>query len=51
MAKKVMITLEGYQCERCDHKWIPKGAKEPRTCPDCKSPYWDVPKKNKKTKA
>jgi predicted Zn-ribbon and HTH transcriptional regulator len=40
------ITLKGYQCERCNHKWIPREESEiPRVCPKCKSPYWDKPRK------
>lgn len=39
------ITLKGYQCERCNHKWIPREENEiPRVCPKCKSPYWDKPR-------
>ncbi len=41
------IKIEGYFCERCNHKWIPRGNEEPRVCPKCKSPYWNRPKKNK----
>jgi predicted Zn-ribbon and HTH transcriptional regulator len=37
------VTLDGYQCERCDHKWVPRDAMEPKVCPKCKSPYWNVP--------
>ena len=44
--KKVKITLEGFKCERCGHKWIPReNTIEPRVCPKCKSPYWDRPRK------
>jgi hypothetical protein len=31
-------------CNRCNHEWLPK-AFEVRTCPKCKSPYWDAEKK------
>lgn len=39
-----------YDCERCDHVWIPRGAiagdeKTPTVCPRCKSPYWNRPRK------
>lgn len=30
-------------CLRCNHSWPTKG--EPRVCPKCKSPYWNMPKK------
>ncbi|MFH1307336.1 MAG: hypothetical protein ABIH72_00610 [archaeon] len=42
------ITLKGFICERCTHKWIPRNLQEPRVCPKCKSPYWNVPRKKKK---
>lgn len=43
--KKVPITLMGYRCERCGHEWVPRDTlKEPRVCPKCKSPYWNVPR-------
>lgn len=44
------ITVWGYVCERCGHEWVPKSIDEdrkPRTCPHCKSPYWDKPRRNK----
>ena len=41
----VDITVKGYKCERCGHKWVPRGKEEPRVCPKCKSAYWDKPKK------
>ena len=42
-----------FSCERCKEKWIPRDAtsakpKKPLTCPKCKSPYWDVPRKSDK---
>lgn len=43
---KISITVEGYKCERCEHEWIPrKKDKEPIICPNCKSPYWNIPRK------
>jgi hypothetical protein len=43
---RVPITVMGYKCERCGHEWSPRNEKrEPRVCPNCKSPYWNVPKK------
>jgi DNA-directed RNA polymerase subunit RPC12/RpoP len=46
------ITLQGYQCERCEHTWVPRqdSKEEPKVCPKCKSPYWNTPRqKPKKT--
>jgi DNA-directed RNA polymerase subunit RPC12/RpoP len=47
---RVTLKIEGYKCERCDHEWAPRspGAPPPRVCPNCKSPYWDIPRKKKK---
>lgn len=44
------ITITGYLCDRCGHQWVPRGDPEqkPLVCPKCKSPYWNVPRKNKK---
>ena len=43
---KVMLTVEGYRCERCRHEWIPREkGQEPTVCPKCKSPYWNKPRK------
>jgi len=44
---RVPITVMGYHCERCGHEWIPRGKSnmEPKTCPKCKSPYWDRSRK------
>jgi len=46
------VRLDGYICERCKHLWVPRNysKKEPLVCPKCKSPYWNIPKKNKKVK-
>jgi DNA-directed RNA polymerase subunit RPC12/RpoP len=42
----VPITVMGYRCERCGGEWVPKDAtKEPVTCPKCKSPYWNRPRR------
>jgi DNA-directed RNA polymerase subunit RPC12/RpoP len=47
------VELMGYRCERCSHEWLPRDrsddAPEPRVCPKCKSPYWDKPRKAKKS--
>ena len=44
------IKIEGYVCERCEHEWVSRNnitKEEPRVCPRCKSPYWNVPRKRK----
>jgi predicted Zn-ribbon and HTH transcriptional regulator len=36
------IQVQGFKCYRCGYRWVPKNpSKPPRTCPHCKSPYWD----------
>lgn len=47
---KIQITVNGFLCERCGHKWIPRTKidEDPIICPKCKSPYWNKPRKNKK---
>jgi predicted Zn-ribbon and HTH transcriptional regulator len=39
------ITLKGFLCERCGHKWAPRENEIPKVCPRCKSPYWNTPRK------
>ena len=47
---EIIIKLKGYECERCNHKWIPRSKETPVICPECKSPYWNKPKKHKSKK-
>ena len=49
----VKVQIWGYRCERCEHEWVPRtkaNGVEPRVCPKCKSPYWNVPRKPKRAK-
>lgn len=44
-----LVKLDGYQCERCEHTWLPReresyGKELPKVCPRCKSPYWNKPR-------
>jgi len=41
------IVLCEFECERCGHKWLPRSEERPRTCPKCKSAWWDTPRKQK----
>ena len=53
-----LITVTAYHCDRCGYEWLPRkrptGIGEgqlpelPRTCPHCKSAYWNSPRKNKR---
>jgi len=45
---KIKIELEGFKCERCGHKWIPRLSGIPSVCPGGKSPYWNKPRKREK---
>ncbi|MBT9164868.1 MAG: hypothetical protein DDT23_00879 [candidate division WS2 bacterium] len=39
-AKRFNIELKQLLCKRCLHEWLPRKT-EVRTCPKCRSPYWD----------
>lgn len=48
--------INAFKCLRCSHEWIPRVGMEellgtikekPRICPNCKSAYWDIPRKEK----
>jgi len=40
------VMLSGLRCDRYGHEWLPREASsEPRVCPKCKIPYWNVPRK------
>jgi predicted Zn-ribbon and HTH transcriptional regulator len=42
----VEIRVYGFKCERCGHEWVPRdNKKEPKVCPKCKSPYWNIKRK------
>lgn len=49
------VQLWGYRCTRCGHEWLPhrpkpeEAERTPRVCPRCKSPYWSVPRRNKRS--
>ena len=45
-------TVSAWVCSRCGHTWVGKAqhqgrGSEPKVCPKCASPYWDVPRKRK----
>ena len=37
------VTIPGFMCERCSHRWIRKQPHlpDPKVCPKCKSRYWN----------
>jgi len=47
---KQKIKLPKLHCHRCGHDWIPRKLVV-TVCPDCKSPYWEIPKKIKENSA
>jgi len=45
---RVPITIMGFKCDKCGHEWLPRReGYQPRSCPKCKSHYWDIPFKQK----
>ena len=45
------VLIEGYECERCGYRWSSRNGtgyrdeQDPNNCPNCKSPYWNKPRK------
>ena len=35
------LTIPTRDCKRCGHHWRIRFPREPKVCPECKSPYWD----------
>ena len=45
------VETKKLHCLRCNYDWFPRFPnKLPRTCANCGSPYWDLPRRNKKPK-
>ena len=44
-----VVKLIKLTCKRCNHSWIPR-TKDVRSCPKCKSPYWDQDRNSKGNK-
>ncbi len=43
------IVITELRCLRCGGTWIPRKAKMPGYCPKCNSPYWNKPRRVKKS--
>src|SRR2546422_3244317 len=45
------VQIPGVESERCGHIWTPRlqGEETPRVCPKCKSPYWDKPRRRRRS--
>lgn len=41
------LTLPTLKCKRCGHKWAPRRPELPKYCPNCKSPRWQDPPRNR----
>lgn len=41
---EMMRKFKEYGCKRCAHSWLGR-EQEPRVCPLCHSPYWNMEKK------
>lgn len=39
------MLMEKRICLRCDHGWYPRKEGASVQCPRCRSPYWNIPKK------
>lgn len=35
------------ECNRCQHKWIPRSANLPKACPACKNRLWNEKREKK----
>ena len=43
-----VTTVKAFKCDRCGYEWCPKTAEiKPLTCPKCRSPFWDTPRRRK----
>lgn len=45
------VLIPGVKCERCAYAWVPRSMDAlPRTCPSCRSAYWNTPRRKKRRK-
>ena len=42
--KDHIVKVEGRRCMRCGYEWVPRPGREPKTCPSCRSAYWNEPR-------
>ena len=42
---RTTMTIAAWKCIRCNHVWPNNREKKPIRCPDCGSPYWDIPRR------
>jgi hypothetical protein len=41
---EMVVGMSPTTCKRCSHEWIRRRPDLPKTCPKCKSPYWNKPR-------
>jgi DNA-directed RNA polymerase subunit RPC12/RpoP len=44
---RIKTFRDKYICERCSHEWFSRTTGDPMVCPQCKSSWWDILKKQK----
>lgn len=37
------VVVTQCECRTCHHKWYPRKPGRPKTCPKCRTCYWDEP--------
>lgn len=40
------VVLTQCHCLRCNHDWYPRKPGLPKTCPNCRSVYWNEPRRD-----
>lgn len=40
-----IIKVKQYTCLRCSYKWLPRKEVRSIICPNCKTPYWNKPRR------
>ena len=46
--ERIEIKLPVLKCIRCRYRWHSKTNTVPKVCPNCHSPYWSTPRRNKR---
>lgn len=48
--KTIKAKVQGRKCLRCGHEWVPMDAtRQLHVCPKCHSPWWDRPRRVRKS--
>jgi len=42
----VKVKVTTLKCKRCHHGWVPRTTNV-TICPNCKSPYWNQPRRRR----